>query len=72
MSGPKCYRYTVDPARLEAERQRRERDECQQAIDQTRAAWSALPQTLADLQHRYPAEPLTLDLTPPAPPMDDA
>jgi hypothetical protein len=72
MSGPKCYRYTVDPARLEAERQRRERDECQQAIDQTRAAWSALPQTLADLQHRYPAETLALDLTPPAPPLDDA
>jgi hypothetical protein len=26
---------------------------------------------LADLQHRYPAEALTLDLTPPAPPVDD-
>ncbi len=72
MSGPKCYRYRVDPARLEAERQRRERDECQQAIDQTRAAWSTLPQTLADLQHRYPAETLILDLTPPTPPIDDA
>jgi hypothetical protein len=70
MSGPKCYRYTVDPARLEAERQRRELEHCQQAIAQTRAAWATLPQTLADLQQRYPAEALTLDLIPPAPPAD--
>ena len=65
MSGPKCYRYTVDPARLEAERQRRELEHCQQAIDQTRAEWATLPQALADLQQRYPAEALTLDLIPP-------
>ena len=70
MSGPKCYRYTVDPAWLEAERQRRELERCQQTIAQTRAEWAALPQTLADLQQRYPAETLTLDLTPPAPPAD--
>lgn len=70
MSGPKCYRYTVDPARLEAERQRRELEHCQQAIAQTRAAWVTLPQVLADLQQRYPAESFALDLTPPAPPAD--
>jgi len=70
MSGPKCYRYTVDPARLEAERQRRELEQCQQAIAQTRAAWATLPQVLAVLQQRYPAESLTLDLIPPAPPAD--
>ena len=68
MSGPKCYRYTVDPARLEAERQRRELEHCQQAIEQARAAWATLPQALANLQQRYPTETLTLDLIPPAPP----
>lgn len=71
MSGPKCYRYTVDPARLEAERQRREREQCQQAIARTQAEWATLPQTLTDLQQRYPAEALTLDLIPPSPPIDD-
>ncbi len=70
MSGPKCYRYTVDPARLEVERQRRELEHCQQAIAQARAEWATLPQVLADLQQRYPAETLTLDLIPPAPPAD--
>lgn len=70
MSGPKCYRYTVDPARLEAERQRRELERCQQAIAQARAEWATLPQVLADLRQRYPAEALTLDLIPPAPPAD--
>ena len=70
MSGPKCYRYTVDPARLEAERQRRELEQCRQAIEQTRAEWAILPQVLADLRQRYPAETLTLDLKPPAPPTD--
>jgi hypothetical protein len=70
MSGPKCYRYTVDPAWLEAERHRRELEQCQQAIAQTRVAWATLPRVLADLQQRYPAETLTLDLLPPAPPAD--
>ena len=70
MSGPKCYRYTVDPARLEAERQRRELEQCRQAIEQTRAEWAILPQVLADLRQRYPAETLTLHLIPPAPPAD--
>jgi hypothetical protein len=75
MSGPKCYRYTVDAVRLQqrlaAERQQRERAECQQAIARLHAEWSALPRTLAELQQRYPAESLTIDLTPPAPPSDD-
>ncbi|MCB1765315.1 MAG: hypothetical protein KDJ22_04515 [Candidatus Competibacteraceae bacterium] len=75
MSGPKCYRYTVDSARLqqqrEAERQRQAREDCQQAIARTRADWATLPQILADLQHRYPAESWAIDLVPPAPPVDD-
>ncbi len=75
MSGPKCYRYTVDSARLqqqlEAERQHREREQCGQAIAQIHAEWSTLPQTLADLQQRYPAEAFAIDLIPPASPTDD-
>ena len=71
MSGPKCYRYRVDPARLEAERQRREFAQCQQAIAETRTEWSALSPILADLQQRYPNQSLTIDLTPPAPPAAD-
>lgn len=72
MSGPKCYRYTVDRARLqrqlETERRQRELQQHQQAIKQSRAEVQTLVQVLADLQQRYPAEHLTIDLTPPAPP----
>ncbi len=72
MSGPKCYRYSVDRVRLqqqlEAERQQRELQHHQQAIDQCRAELQTLAQALADLQMRYPGETLQLDLTPPAPP----
>jgi len=44
------YRYRVDPTRLEAERQRREFAQCQQAIAETRMDWSALSPILDDLQ----------------------
>lgn len=74
MSGPKCYRYTVDRARLqrqlEAERQRRELQQHQQAIEQSRAELQLLVRALADLQTRYPGETIPLDLTPPAPPVE--
>ena len=72
MSGPKCYRYTVDLARLrrqlEAERQQRELQQHQQAIERCRADLQTLTRALADLQTRYPGETIQLDLTPPAPP----
>ena len=72
MSGPKCYRYSVDRARLqqqlEAERQQRELRQHQQAIEQCRAEQHTLSGALAELQTRYPGETLQLDLTPPAPP----
>lgn len=70
MSGPKCYRYTVDRARLqqqmEAERQQRELHQHQQAIERCRAELQTLSGALAELQTRYPGETLQLDLTPPA------
>lgn len=72
MSGPKCYRYTVDPARLhrqlEAERQQQELQQYQQVIERCRADLQTLTRALADLQTRYPGETIQLDLTPPAPP----
>ena len=75
MSGPKCYRYTVDPARLhrqlEAERQQRELQQHQQAIERCRADLQTLTRALADLQTRYPGETIKLDLTPPAPPAEN-
>ena len=72
MSGPKCYRYSVDHARLqqqmEAERQQRELRQHQQAIEHCRAELQTLSGALAEVQTRYPGEALQLDLTPPAPP----
>jgi hypothetical protein len=72
MSGPKCYRYTVDRTRLqqqmEAERQQRELRQHQQAIERSRAELQTLTGALAELQGRYPDETLQLDLTPPTPP----
>lgn len=73
MSGPKCYRYTVDRAHLqrqiEAERQQQEVQQLQQAIAQALTEWVRLTQMLADLRQRYPGEVIPLDLkTPPAPP----
>lgn len=74
MSGPKCYRYTVDRIRLqqqlEAERQQRELEQCQQAIEQSRAELQILVRALADLQTRYPGETIPLELTLPAPPVE--
>jgi hypothetical protein len=71
MSGPKCYRYSVDRARLrrqlEAERRQRELQQHQQAIEQCRAELQTLTGALAELQTRYPGETIQLDLTPPAP-----
>lgn len=75
MSGPKCYRYSVDPARLqqqlEVERRQRELQQHQQAIEQCRAELQTLSRALAELQTRYPGEALQLDLTPPAPPNEN-
>ncbi|MDS4071307.1 MAG: hypothetical protein RKO24_16975 [Candidatus Competibacter sp.] len=72
MSGPKCYRYSVDHTQLqrqlEAERRQRELQQHQQAIAQCRAELQTLSGVLAELQTRYPGETLQLDLTPPAPP----
>ena len=72
MSGPKCYRYSVDRVRLqqqlEAERRQRELQQHQQAIAQCRAELQTLSGALAELQNRYPGETLQLELTPPAPP----
>ncbi|MDS4019497.1 MAG: hypothetical protein RKR03_03135, partial [Candidatus Competibacter sp.] len=72
MSGPKCYRYSVDHTQLqrqlEAERRQRELQQHQQAIEQCRAELQTLSGALAELQTRYPGETLQLDLTPPAPP----
>jgi hypothetical protein len=74
MSGPKCYNYTVDRIRLqqqlEAERQQRELQQHQQAIEQSRVELQTLAQALADLQTRYPGETIPQDLTPPAPPVE--
>ena len=60
MSGPKCYRYTVDRAQLqrqlEAERQQRELQRHQQAIEQSRVELQTLAQALADLQTAIPAK----------------
>lgn len=75
MSGPKCYRYTVDRAHLqrqiEAERQRREVQQHQQAIAQAHTEWASLTQMLTDLRQRYPGETIPLNLkTPPAPPLE--
>ena len=77
MSGPKCYRYTVDRAHLqrqiEAERQRREVQQHQQAIAQAHSEWVSLTPMLTDLRQRYPGETLPLNLkTPPAPPATDS
>lgn len=75
MSGPKCYRYSVDRARLqqqlEAERRQRELRQHQQAIEQCRVEMQTLSGGLAELQTRYLGEMLQLDLTPPAPPAEN-
>lgn len=56
---------------IEAERQRREVQQHQQAIAQAHTGWARLTQMLRDLRQHYPGEAIPLNLkTPLAPPLE--